>query len=331
MRLAALEDARHSVDERIASLRELEDRIASMEGLSGITGLADATASMRQLNRAERRWREHLLDNLGQIVAYVGVNLQVTVYFFDPRDTKSGQTFFIEQSVRRDQAQLRRAVDLLDSVGALPNRDLFLDVGAHIGTTTIYAVRHLSFAGALAIEPAVENVLLLRLSTVANGIDHMVRVVQAAVSDETAVAVMDVGGAGSEYHRIEVAAEPPLARLVPTMTLDQLVADGSLDPDRLSLVWMDIEGYEGNALLGASRLLANRVPIVMEACPKKLERAGMLHRIREIVSGHYTHVYDLRSQKDSATFRPVEEIDDLIDGYGQHCTDLLLCSPDRNV
>jgi FkbM family methyltransferase len=327
-RVSALEDERDALVDRIASIEErraeLESRLSLVEQRSDATFEDDLPRPLQQLTKAERQWRGHLLGDLGGLVQYLAVNVQGSVYFFDPRDAKSGRTLFIEQAVRRDQTQLRRAVDLLESAGGLAVRDVFLDVGAHIGTTTIYAVRHVGFASAVAIEPVLENMLLLRLSTIANGLDGAIRTVQAAVADEVGVSSMDVGGAGSEYHRLSAGAESPLRQLVTTTTLDELVADGTIDPARVSLIWMDIEGYEAHALTAATELLGRAVPLVTEACPAKLARVGMLDRLSDLLATHYTHVHDLRQQR-AAGFRPISELGELIRAYDGHCTDVLVC------
>jgi FkbM family methyltransferase len=178
----------------------------------------------------------------------------------------------------------------------------------------------------VAIEPALENMLLLRLSVLANGLDGVVRTVQSAVSNEIGVAGLDVAGIGSEYHRLDPASgDGELRQLVPTTTLDALAADGTLDLGRVSLLWMDIEGYEIHALEGASSIVERGIPFVTEACSDKLERTGTLDRIDELLAPHYTHILDLRRDRETASFRPITEIGDVIREYEGHCVDVLVC------
>jgi FkbM family methyltransferase len=278
----------------------------------------------------DRRWRRHLLEGVRGVVPYMAVNVDGTLYFFATSDPKSGQTLFVETSVRRDQAQLRLALHALDDIGASAVRDVFLDVGAHIGTTTLFAVRHLDFAEAVAVEPSVDNMLLLRLNVLANGLEGVVQTVRAAASNQNGLLDLDVGGLGSEYHHLASGdGTAELRQLVPTTTLDALAARGVFEPDRVGLLWMDIEGHEVHALEGASALLERRVPLVVEFCREKLERAGTLGRVPELLSAHYSRILDLREPAEQSQFLPVQEIGRVIDAHYGHrrgrCVDVLVC------
>jgi FkbM family methyltransferase len=298
-------------------LRRLNTKVRAPDMLDG---------AIRELAKTDRRWREHLLQGVRGLAPYMAVNIQGTLYFFDTSDAKSARTLFVENTIRRDQTHLRRALAVLEEAGVEAMRDVFVDVGAHIGTTTLYAVRHLGFAEAVAIEPELENMRLLRLSVLANGLENVVHTVHAAASNENGVSGLDVGGVGSEYHHIPGhESDGELRQLVATTTLDALVRDGVLDPGRVGLLWMDIEGYELHALEGASILLDSAPPIVAEMCRAKLERTGMLGRAPELLAPHYTHILDLRKPIEDARFEPVSTISDLIDAYDRHCVDVLIC------
>lgn len=309
--------------------RGLMNRIESLEReLERLQGrpLSDETdRAVRELERTDRRWREHLLAGVRGLAPYMAVNLGGTLYFFETSDAKSSRTLFVEQNVRRDQVHLRRALEALDSAGAGTERDLFVDVGAHIGTTTLYAVRHLGFANAVAIEPSLANMRLLRLNVVANGLEPVVRTVHSAVAGEAGVAALDVGGVGSEYHHLSPAGNGELRELVSTTTLDELVRTGVLDPARVGLLWMDIEGYELHALEAGMTLVERGVPLVFEVCPGKLERTGTSGRARELLAPHYTHALDLRRPRTESSFVPIAEVERIIAGYAGHCVDLLVC------
>jgi FkbM family methyltransferase len=313
------------VDDVEARIAGLERRLGSLTCEGTDAGpAADPTERARALNRYDHRWREHLLQGVRGIAPYMAVTLQGTVYFFDPRDTKSSRTLFIEQAVRRDQLHVRRAVEALESRGLSVRGTTFVDVGAHIGTTTIYALRHLGFGKAVAIEPGIENMRLLRLSALGNGIDGSIRTVRAAMSDTVGVAGLDVAGVGSEYHHLSAQADDDLRQLVTTTTLDALVDEGVIVPEEVGLVWMDIEGFEGHALRGGSAVLRHGLPLVMELCPQKLGAAGTLDLLPTLVQEHYTWALDIRKPRDEAAAVPVSALPELIASYDGHCGDVLV-------
>jgi Methyltransferase FkbM domain len=75
------------------------------------------------------------------------------------------------------------------------------------------------------------------------------------------------------------------------VSLDELVAQQIIDPDRTSLVWMDVQGHEGEVILGAGELVRRRVPIVFAFRPRRLRRAEEMVALLE---ENYTTLVDLR-------------------------------------
>ena len=59
---------------------------------------------------------------------------------------------------------------------------------------------------------------------------------------------------------------------VPVRSVDSLVAEGLIEPARLGLVWIDVQGHEAHVLAGAQRLLEQGVPTVIEVWPYGLAR-----------------------------------------------------------
>src|SRR5581483_10869802 len=89
-------------------------------------------------------------------------------------------------------------------------------------------------------------------------------------------------------------------RTVRLTTLDALVDAGELDPSRVSLLWLDVEGHELEALSGARKLLDRAVPIVMEFTPRRLADGGGLEELRSCIGDRYTRVVDLRRPRSGA-------------------------------
>ena len=150
------------------------------------------------------------------------------------------------------------------------------------------------FETASAIEPHPANLLLLRANLALNGIDEKVSVFPFAAGAESNTKLLlhesstnhgnhSIGSSG-----IEVCG----------MRLDDL----GIPIDR-SLLWMDIEGYEGHALHGASQILATGAAIVAEFNPHFLNRAAGFDLFNQALgqrrifdlgdSGRATSIHDL--------------------------------------
>src|SRR6516164_8190152 len=80
-------------------------------------------------------------------------------FFVDPSDRVVGAWLMWHGGWQR--REIDAAVDVLSAAQRLPANAVFVDVGAHIGTHTIYALRTGRFARAVAFEPAPRNADLL--------------------------------------------------------------------------------------------------------------------------------------------------------------------------
>ena len=211
-----------------------------------------AETDIETLAAEERRWREQFLQLSGRVVPYMGVEIEGTLFFFNTADAKIARRLFVQPDLRKDTIHLRRALAALTAAGVPETRGMFVDVGAHIGTTSLAAILHHGFARVLALEPAPDNFRLLRLNVLANGLEGSVQTLELAVSGSEGIAELDIGSPASELHAIvSGGSEGRRTHRVPMTTLDALVSRSVLDPAEVGLLWMDVEGHELDVLDGA--------------------------------------------------------------------------------
>jgi FkbM family methyltransferase len=218
-----------------------------------------------------------------------------------------------------EEDALRVALETLGDPSRLSGRD-FLDIGANIGTTTLAAVR-LGAERVVAVEPAPANLAMLELNVGANALRGRVQVVAAAASDRDGTVELEISATNSGNHRVRVGEDPSPAAFgepprpvveVPAVTIDSLVEAGEVDPGRLGLAWMDVQGHEAAALAGARRLVAAGTPLVLEYWPHGLCAAGGLERLPELLASGYSRFADLRR---GGGWKPIERLPGLEAGY----------------
>ena len=125
----------------------------------------------------------------------------------------------------------------------LADGGLFIDVGANVGTYTIWAAE--LGAEVIALEPAADTFALLCENIALNG--YQVTAVQAAAGDHCGAARFT---AGQDAQNSLDPAGPVQARLV---TVDSLIGDR-----RVTGMKIDVEGFEIDVLRGCARALADR-------------------------------------------------------------------------
>jgi FkbM family methyltransferase len=243
--------------------------------------------------------------------------------------TRAHRKFFL-RGAPKDAIVLGRAVDILRARGRETEGTLFVDVGAHIGTTSIVALTRYSFGRAVAIEPDPENARLLRANVALNGLHERVAVVEAAVSDTAGTQLFLPGRRDDPAYlwmKGEIVNElRPRAISIRTLTLNGLCETNMIDPSEAGVVWLDCQKHEEQALRSASAVFAERVPIVFALRPRKL---GAFSSVLPALERAYEVVIDLRrpNSDPEAAWTPVlHPVGDLLSmPTRKGLTDVLVC------
>ena len=133
---------------------------------------------------------------------------------------------------------------------------VFVDVGANIGTHTVYALKTGRFARAVAFEPEPRNARLLAMNIEANGFSNAVTIVPKAAGEAAATAVLHLHPRNKGAHAIGAPpSDDGRERLdVPVVRVEDALGELGLSAERLGLIWIDVEGHEPQVMRGLGAL-----------------------------------------------------------------------------
>jgi FkbM family methyltransferase len=268
---------------------------------------------------AEIEAREAFLTAARELTPYVAVEVGDELFFVATDDTGVGRRVFA-RGKRKDMTTLETGLAELAARGLrLPRDPVFVEVGANMGTTTVVALRRHGFATAVALEPSPQNVWLLRLNLVANGLEERVTLLPVAASNRAEEMGLVIGGGNRGGHGVAPAGSehPHLAGTVRSITLDSLVEDGTVDPATVGLLWSDAAGHDAYAVLGATRLVEARVPLIVTVGPR-IDGETRDAFVR-LIAPSYSEIVELRKDRRSL---PIHALADLVAGY-RHKGDVL--------
>ena len=192
------------------------------------------------------------------------MGLRVTV-----RDPEDGQRYrFTSDSLHSYQRARALFSKEPETIGWLRTNlrptDVFLDIGANVGTFSIFAARHLSQAGQVyACEPHLPTTIQLLQNISLNGVEDRVSVISIAASGRDGFSPFHYkrwrpGASGSQ---LAVPGGPALTRhvgseLKSSMTVDSMIAQGVIrSPD---LIKIDTDGIEIQIVTGMKILLSGQ-------------------------------------------------------------------------
>ncbi len=159
--------------------------------------------------------------------------------------------------------------------------DLFVDVGANVGTYTVLAAG-VAEADVLACEPVGSTYARLARNIAINELGPRVRCAQVALSDRSGLVVMTTGL--DTMNRVVTGSQ---GQSVPSMTLDSLVGDR--EP---SVLKIDVEGHEDAVIAGAVRTLARD-----SLCAIILEHGESSPALAQVLAAGFTrYQYDPRAR-----------------------------------
>lgn len=178
----------------------------------------------------------------------------------------------------------------------------------------------------VAFEPEPMNYAGLVRNIRQNGLEGRVFPVHGALTDRCCELEMELSDVNHGDHRICAAAKVE-AKLgedrratirVPGMQLDEMKWDefGVPASARLpSVLWMDVQGFEGHVIRGAAKTLARGIPTVLEISPYCILRAGMsLEDFTQLIQRHWKTYWVARPSR--MTPYPVARFAELLEELG---------------
>jgi FkbM family methyltransferase len=142
--------------------------------------------------------------------------------------------------------------------------DVFYDVGANIGSFTIFAARRLGEKGkVVAFEPHIPNANSLIENVILNGLDTRVQVVTAALTNREGYNRFNyhslyAGASTSQYGRQSYEGEtfePKLVEIKHGCTIDALCRSSLIEPP--DMVKIDVDGLDFEVLEGMRELMVS--------------------------------------------------------------------------
>jgi FkbM family methyltransferase len=182
--------------------------------------------------------------------------------------------------------EFARAMSLLRRVRPWSyDKAVFLDIGANIGTHSLYALESKLFRRVISIEPEASNFSLLVQNLRINGFDAS-DAVNMALSDEVGTGFLSVSRDNYGDHRVvKDAREHSSIESIVLTDFPTLRKSLELPSDANMFFWVDTQGHEYQVLAGIGGDVLTQSVIVTEFWPSLLQKNGTLSRFLELAEG----------------------------------------------
>jgi len=184
---------------------------------------------------------------------------------------------------------IKKTFSHLQSLGKIPpnGRGTIVDIGANIGIIGIGAAYMGLVKNIVAIEPDPNNFALLKRNIQQNDLDARSVCLPYAVAEQNGELQFELSRDNFGDHRLRsanlVALEKELydesARQLITVhsrRLDEIINQVPVEfTNEISLVWVDVQGYEGYVFRSGKTFFERGIPVMVEIWPYGVRRAGM--------------------------------------------------------
>jgi len=257
-----------------------------------------AGKNKKQSLRSETAWKEKFKGG-DHIIFDLGEGIRMKLY------SDSFLSKFIYDGFEKDE------IHFLSHY--LEPGDTFIDIGANVGLFSLYASKIVGPRGSVvAFEPSgVTNQRLLE-NVGLNGLEN-VTVHKMGLSDKSAILELNISVNGYEAWNTFVQSEDnkfSKKEQVPVKAFDAFCVEHSLDTDKISLIKLDVEGFEMNVLNGATGLLSkSNAPVFMVEFtdPNAIASGHCCHEIYKFLNGYDYRWYTYAAELKELTFDALRE------------------------
>jgi len=211
---------------------------------------------------------------------------------------------------------------------------LFIDIGANVGTHTIYALKEREFSQAISIEPSVDNREFLKFNLILNQIEDKVKIIPVGLGDKNIDGNLVKNPQNCGDYRIEPKnlitenlcnEDQFITETIKIVTLDSMFESYGIPIQNIGFIWIDTQGSEGLILGSSIKIHETKCPIYIEFWPYGMNRLNSYEPLKKFIQEHVSVI--VRFNKDEKlTYSPssIDEIYNEFNGTDGFCDLLLL-------
>ena len=165
-----------------------------------------------------------------------------------------------------------------------------INVGSHVGTTLIPAIKYKLFDHCIAFEPSIDNYRLLKANININKIEKKVTLFNFGLSKKIYNSYLKKKPNNSGDNRVV-----KLEKGTEKIKLNILDNFTSKINKKNSIILIDAQGHEPEIFLGAKKTLKKKVPLIFELMPNLINENQLKIIFNAIL--HYKKLIDLKEEK----------------------------------
>lgn len=254
---------------------------------------------------------------------YRSIETEDGLNFIFPRTDDSIGLRMAYSGITWSAEMMEKAFSFVHENQTFRSNGIFLDIGANIGTTSLYIKHRYPESKIIAFEPGSLSFNLLRCNCILNGYED-IRLENYGLGkkDSEAELIVDKRNLGLAH----IANDSGEGEKIKITSLDTFITANRISSSDISFIWMDVEGYEAEVVLGSqgTGVFARGIPFVQEFNPDIYLSKGNFELYCQEIKKGYSYFVDMRQNGGKI---PIEYLQnygkELSEKVGEHQSDLL--------
>ena len=188
---------------------------------------------------------------------------------------------FIDQSF--DDRILKKVTKILN---IKKNKNILVNIGAHIGSTCIPALKFKHFKRLIAFEPSKKNFNLLAANIFLNDLGNKAKIFNLALSNKKTLLKLKKFQNSGDYRIVEKRNKN--VEIIESDILDNYTKNLN---KKNTLIFIDAQGHEPRIFMGSKQTLKKKIPIVFEFAPFLMTDNWL--KGFNVIFKNYKYFYDL--------------------------------------
>jgi FkbM family methyltransferase len=230
---------------------------------------------------------------LGPDVKWVTMMCGDHVITCSPNET-IGKAIYQTGSYQRDLTE--RAINELSKQGLL-KQGAILELGANIGTQSVYMMLTGKFQTIVCVEPDPRNVQLLERNLADNGFLSKATIIATAAGDKDGTVNLNQFEHNHGRSSIVLGTHTGKSISVPMLSIDSIFQRARIRAKDVAFIWMDVEGAEPIVARAITKLFELKVPMAVEYTPAAYG-TKTASELKDLLSKYYRTYINIEASDD---------------------------------
>ena len=169
---------------------------------------------------------------------------------------------------------------------------IFFDIGANIGTTSIFAKKYKNNLKVIGFEPCRTNNKLFKVNAILNDVDDII-IEKYAVTNKTQKMTFSYNLENPGASCVCLTENKDLEEVY-GISLDEYINLHKINVQDIGYIWIDVEGFESAVIIGAKQtIFKSKAPILLEYSPNDYKDRGEYDEMLAIIEQNYNFFVDM--------------------------------------